>query len=258
MSIRTWMSSLLLAVSLTAGHAASSQAEGATQGWTAQGLGAALAAAGRSQEDRALDADRKPAELIAFFGVRRGMTVVDVMAGGGYLTEALAVAVGSEGKVYAQNTPFMLRMLRGYFDNAITARLANNRLPNVTRADGDLPVESIPEGGVDMAVTAMNFHDMHNRTAAIGHEFLKQLYSMLKPGGVLGVTDHAGQAAQNNARLHRVPKQDFIDAAKAVGFVVEAESDLLAHPADDYTKSVFDPAVRGRTDQFVMRLRKPG
>ena len=75
--------------------------------------------------------------------------------------------------------------------------------------------------------------------------------------GVFGVTDHVGNDGANNAQLHRIPKHFLIEDAKAAGFVVEAESDMLAHPADDHTKVVFDPTLRGKTDQFVVRLRKP-
>ena len=87
--------------------------------------------------------------------------------------------------------------------------------------------------------------------------FLKAVYTMLKPGGVFGVTDHVGNDGANNAALHRIPKHFLIEDAKTAGFVVEAESDMLAHAADDHTKVVFDPTLRGKTDQFVVRLRKP-
>src|SRR6185503_1999683 len=92
------------------------------------GLAAALASANRPQEDKDRDADRKPAELLTFFGVKPGMTVVDIIALGGYITEAASVAVGPKGKVYAQNPPVALQMRDGMYAKAITDRLANNRL----------------------------------------------------------------------------------------------------------------------------------
>jgi predicted methyltransferase len=223
------------------------------------GLAAALASANRPQEDKDRDADRKPAELLAFFGVKPGMTVVDIIALGGYITEAASVAVGPKGKVYAQNPPVALQMRDGMYAKAITDRLANNRLPNVVRVDGDLPASAqIPPGSVDVAITAMNYHDVRNMNADAALGYLKGVYVMLKPGGVLGVTDHVGNDGADNAALHRVPKHFLIEDAKAAGFTVEAESDLLAHAADDHTKGVFDPTLRGKTDQFVVRLRKPG
>jgi len=140
----------------------------------------------------------------------------------------------------------------------ITERLANNRLKNVVRVDADLPASSqIPPGSVDVAITGMNYHDVRNRNAADGVGFLKGIYVMLKPGGVLGVTDHVGNDGANNAQLHRIPKHFLLEDAKAAGFVVDGESDMLAHAADDHTKAVFDPTLRGKTDQFVVRLRKP-
>jgi predicted methyltransferase len=221
-------------------------------------LAAALASADRPAEDKARDADRKPAELMQFFGVKPGMSTVDIIALGGYVTEVLSVAVGPKGKVYAQNPPIALQLRDGMYAKQITERLANNRLPNVVRVDSDLPASSqIPPGSVDVAITAMNYHDVRNRNADDGVAFLKAIYTMLKPGGVLGVTDHVGNDGANNAQLHRIPKHFLIEDAKAAGFVVDGESDVLAHPADDHTKMVFDPTLRGKTDQFVVRLRKP-
>jgi predicted methyltransferase len=221
-------------------------------------LAGALASANRPQEDKARDADRKPAELLNFFGVKPGMTVVDLIALGGYITEAAAVAVGPQGKVYAQNPPIALQMRDGMYAKAISDRLAGNRLPNVVRVDADLPASAqIPAGSVDVAITAMNYHDVRNMSAEAAVGFLKAVQVMLKPGGVLGVTDHVGNDGANNTALHRMPKHFLLEDAKAAGFIVDGESNVLAHPEDDHTKVVFDPALRGKTDQFVVRLRKP-
>jgi predicted methyltransferase len=86
---------------------------------------------------------------------------------------------------------------------------------------------------------------------------LKAIYAGLKPGGVLGLIDHVGVAGQDNAKLHRMLPQQARDAITKAGFTIEAESKLLANPADDHTKGVFDPAIRGKTDQFMFRARKP-
>lgn len=221
-------------------------------------VGVKLAMADRPAEDKARDADRKPAELMRFFGLQPGMTTVDIIALGGYVTEVLSVAVGPNGKVYAQNPPLALQLRDGMYAKQITERLADDRLKNVVRVDADLPASSqIPPGSVDVAITAMNYHDVRNRNPDDGVKFLKAIYAMLKPGGVLGVTDHVGNDGANNAQLHRIPKHFLLEDAKAAGFVVDGESDILAHPADDHTKVVFDPTLRGKTDQFVVRLRKP-
>lgn len=244
-------------VSLLIAGCASQPSDGdAGNGWNVNDLSAALANPARPQADRDRDADRKPAQLVTFFGVKPGMTVVDVIAAGGYFTEVLATAVGPTGKVYAQNPPMLLKFREGAYDKAITERLANNRLENVIRVDADLPPAVIAPGSIDVAVTALNFHDVHNMNPAAGQAFMKSVYTMLKPGGVFGVIDHVGKEGADNAKLHRVPEQVAIDAAKAAGFTVEAQSELLAHPDDDHTRVVFDPGLRGKTDQFVLRLRK--
>jgi predicted methyltransferase len=235
---------------------ATQSASAAGKPWKVDALDKALAS--RPQADRDRDADRKPAQLTTFFGVEPGMTAVDIIAASGYVTEVLAVAVGPKGKVYSQNPPVVLQMRNGANDKAMTERLANNRLPNVVRVDADLPATSqIPPGSVDVAITAMNFHDVYNRDPAAGLAFMKTIFDMLKPGGVFGVTDHNGNDGADNARLHRVPKHVAVETAKAAGFVVEADSDVLAHSGDDHTAGVFDAALRGKTDQFTLRLRKP-
>jgi predicted methyltransferase len=251
---------LVLAATRTASMSTQSGSPGAASQGRGRGggLAAPLASADRPAEDKARDADRKPAELMQFFGVKPGMTTVDVIALGGYVTEVLSVAVGPKGKVYAQNPPIALQLRDGMYAKQITERLANNRLPNVVRVDDDLPASSeIPLGSVDVAITGMNYHDVRNRNPDDGVAFLKGIYAMLKPGGVLGVTDHVGNDGANNAQLHRIPKHFLLEDAKAAGFVVDGESDILAHAADDHTKVVFDPTLRGKTDQFVVRLRRP-
>ena len=253
---------VIVVLAATLGACASMKSESPAQpskGAAAGGsLAAALASADRPAEDKTRDADRKPAELMQFFGVKPGMTTVDIIALGGYVTEVLSVAVGPNGKVYAQNPPIALQLRDGMYAKQITDRLANDRLKNVVRVDADLPASAqIAPGSVDVAITAMNYHDVRNRNPDDGVAFLKGIYSMLKPGGVLGVTDHVGNDGANNAQLHRIPKHFLLDDAKAAGFVVDGESDVLAHAADDHTKMVFDPTLRGKTDQFVVRLRKP-
>jgi len=236
---------------------------------SAVGLAAASAAAGgalvaalqspeRPAADRARDAGRKPAEVIAFLGVGPGMTAIDLIAAGGYYTEVLSAAVGPKGRVYAQNNAYVLKMRDGANDKAMTARLADQRLPNVERLDREMSELGLPPGSLDAAVTALNFHDIHNgrgEEAAIG--FLKAVFVLLKPGGVLGLIDHSGSDAGDDTELHRIDQPVVEAAARAAGFEIEAKSDLLRNPDDDRKKNVFDPSIRGRTDRFLMRLRKP-
>jgi predicted methyltransferase len=128
----------------------------------------------------------------------------------------------------------------------------------VERLDREIGDLGLAPGSVDAALTALNFHDIYNGSgpdAAKG--FLQVVLTILEPGGVLGIIDHVGVAGADNEKLHRIEPEKVVELAKTVGFVVEARSDLLANPADDHTKGVFDPSIRGKTDRFLLRLRKP-
>jgi predicted methyltransferase len=222
-------------------------------------LAEALAGPGRSAEDRARDAGRRPADVIAFLDIRPGMTVIDLIAAGGYYTEVLSLAVGPTGRVYAQNNEYVLKIREGANDKAMTARLAGGRLANVERLDREIVELGVAPGSVDAALTALNFHDVYNgRGPEAASRFLEAVYAILKPGGVLGLIDHAGRPDADNTELHRIDEALVGPIARAAGFEIEATSDLLRNPGDDRSMNVFDPSIRGRTDRFLMRLRKPG
>ena len=121
-----------------------------------------LASESRPAEDRARDAGRKPAEVLAWLGIGPGMTVMDLVASGGWYTEVLSIAVGPDGRVYAQNPPTFLEFRDGYYDKAMAERLAGGRLANVERVDHDVQDTGLPAGSLDAALTALNFHDVHN------------------------------------------------------------------------------------------------
>ncbi len=223
------------------------------------GLAAALAAGDRSDAEKQRDAGRKPAEVVAFLAIVPGMTVVDLLAAGGYYTEVLSVAVGAKGKVYAQNPPRLLQMREGAADKALTARLEGGRLSNVERLDLDLAEIALAPNSVDAAITALNFHDIYNGSgveAVAG--FLNKVYSILKPGGVLGIIDHHGNEDADNKDLHRIHESLVLAAIEASPFELDASIDMLRNPDDDHTLNVFDESIRGKTDRFVLRLRKPG
>ena len=216
-----------------------------------------LAASGRSDEDKARDTARRPAEVLAFLGVEPGMTVMDLLASGGWYTEVLSVAVGPEGIVYAQNPPMLLGFSDGAYDKAITARLADNRLPNVIRLDRDEGDTGLEPGSLDAALTALNLHDRHNfgsdeDVAAM----LAAVKDLLKPGGLLGVIDHYGDSDKDNTALHRLNVEAALPLIEGAGFDVES-SDLLRNPDDDHSIMVFDPAIRGKTDRLLFKLTKP-
>lgn len=220
-------------------------------------LGATLAAAGRSEEDMARDAARKPAEVLELFGVESGMDVLDLMAAGGWYSEVLAAAVGDSGSVAAQNPPFLLAFNDGAMGTALSERIGD-RLGNVTKVDSSWAELGASGAQYDFALSALNMHDTYYmQSPEISVEFMAAVFTVLKPGGVFGVIDHAGAADGPNGDLHRISKDLAIELATAAGFVVEADSDLLGNADDDHTQGVFSPGIRGNTDRFILKLRKP-
>jgi predicted methyltransferase len=213
---------------------------------------AALASPDRPQAEKDRDAARKPIETVKFAGIKTGQTVLEVIAVGGWFTEVLSAAVGPTGKVYAQNPNFFTS--RPGFAEAEKAR--DDRLKNVTPVHGDLPDASVT-GKPDVALTALNLHDIYNSAGEAGAVALcKGVYDSLKPGGTFIVIDHVGIAGQDNAKFHRIQIQQARDVLTKAGFKIDAESDLLKNPADDHTKGVRDPSVAGHTDQFLIRAKK--
>jgi len=221
-------------------------------------LATVLASDIRSEEDRARDAGRKPADVVAALGIEPGMHVLDVMAGGGWYTEVLSLSVGPDGHVTSHNTAFALQVRDGVNEKALSARIADGRLSNVSRLNKEVG-ELMPEDGpFDAAITALNLHDIYNRggeEAAVGA--MRAIYSVLKPGGVFGLIDHQGLEGQDNAELHRMLKADAIRVAEAAGFVVEEDSDVLHSDIDDMTQHMRTEGIRGYTNRFLLKLRKP-
>jgi len=224
----------------------------------AEDLRTLLGSENRAEADRVRDAGRRPADVIEFLGIKNGMRVMDVIAAGGWYTEVLSIAVGPHGHVVAQNPPSVLAFREGRHEKAISARLADDRLPNVTRLNKDF-ADFVPEdGSFDVAITALNFHDAYNRNgpeAAVG--MLKAVAAVLKPGGVFGIIDHVGEAGADNTSLHRIEISKVLETIEAAGLVVEADSDLLRNETDDHSLPIFDDAVRGKTDRFLLRVRIP-
>lgn len=216
----------------------------------APGFDAALTSADRPAEEKERDAARMPAEVLNFVGIGAGMTVAEAFAGGGWYTEVLSAAVGSGGTVYSQNAERFRERL-GEAAAARAARLGNVELLYTTGSDLGLPVQA------DAAFTALNLHDNANRGDEAGLAFLQGMYDALKPGGILGLVDHVGVAGQDNAQLHRIEKSKARELITQIGFVIEAESDMLMSTADDHTLGIRDPSVRYHTDRVLFRARKP-
>ncbi len=209
-----------------------------------------LESSDRPSADLERDANRKAPEVLSFLGLDEGMTALDLIAIGGWYTEVLAIAVGSSGQVIMQNNPG--RMV----DNNI--EMINDRLSRRTNIDHHLgPVSSLPPDSIDFALTALNFHDVYNRSSEEAHDRFTQVYNALKPGGIFGVIDHEGSTGADNASLHRIAFEDAVKSITAMGFALTGTSDLLNNPEDDHTLGPFDPSLGRKTDRFILRFVKP-
>ena len=226
---------------------------------TSPELRAILAAADRSDEDRALDAGRKPAELFAFAGVRPGMKVADIGAWQGYTAELLARAVSPDGTVYAVDPPAFDEYTRASW-NEQKKRAAFARIVRVARPyDDPLPPETPP---LDIVFCTLFYHDMVWLEVDRA-KMNAALFRALKPDGSLIVADHsarAGDAARVTKTLHRIEESVVVDELRRAGFILVADSDMLRHPEDarDWSASDEAPAEkRGKSDRFVLRFRRP-
>jgi predicted methyltransferase len=206
----------------------------------------------RPAADVARDADRRPIELMQFAGIKPGLKIAELAPGGGYFTRLLTGAVGPAGRVYA---------VAGRASPALQ-ELATKR-PNLTvtvAPAGTIPVTE----PVDVVWTTLNYHDFKNNKTPSGGDLAQALnaeaFRALKPGGIYLVVDHqtaAGAGASQTSTLHRIEDAVVRSEVQAAGFVLDAESDLLRHPMDDHTAKVQEAGIRGKTDQFVLRFRKP-
>ena len=248
----------VLAVAACAATEESADRPAAAASMSAADYAAALAAPNRPEADRARDAARKPAELLALAEVGPGEKVADWIMGGGYFTRALSAAVGPNGRVYAYQPAEFVSFRAQYGADQDQVAAANS---NVTPLRTPLASLRFPEP-LDAIVTIQNYHDLYLKpmppTAAPATR--AEMFRALKPGGVLLLVDHSaadGSGTRDADSLHRIDKQAVINELTAAGFRLESQSDLFANPADPRTANVFDPAIRGKTDQFVLKFRKP-
>ena len=215
-------------------------------------IAAALASGERPAEDVARDADRKPAEILAFAGIKKGSKVVELAPGGGYYTRLLSLAVGPNGRIYPRGNRF---------SPAVEAWAKAH--PNVLTAITGPDTTVLAPEPVDVVWTTLNYHDFKNiklgdSDAAVW--FNKLAFAALKPGGVYLINDHdaaPGVGVSQTNTLHRIEMTVVIKEVEAAGFKLDARSEVLRHPADDHTIKVVETGMRGHTDQFVLRFRKP-
>ena len=220
-------------------------------------VAAASPASSQSPQSAAptVDPAWKVPEVIAFIGLRKGDKVADIV--GGRLTASLAQAVGPSGKVYAVETAEVVKRHPEVLDKM---KALATHSPNVIVSDD--PVASALPPGLDAVFIRQNYPDLYDKFMGPADVpvFNKAVFAALKPGGVYIVLDHAAAAGSGidaTDTLHRIdPARVKVDVL-AAGFTLDGESAILADKSDDHSKNVFDPAVRGHTDQFLYRFKKP-
>jgi len=221
-------------------------------------LAKALADKARPAADSARDADRKPGDLLAYAGLKPGDKVADLVMGGGYFTRVLAAAVGPKGEVTAYQPDEFIRFQASYGENQKTVAAA---YPNVKANSQSLQALDLPDG-LDLVLTVQNYHDLHltpfpKDTAA---KVNAEVFKSLKPGGVYLIVDHVGVTGSGMDapnKVHRIDPAIVRQEVEAAGFKLEGQSALLANKDDPHTSNVFDGPLKEKTDQFVMKFRKP-
>jgi predicted methyltransferase len=225
-------------------------------------IAGAVASPDRSADNVKLDESRKPAEVLKFLGLRPGMRVADPFGGNFYWAEITGRAVGPKGHVtvwqpqqfYTQKT----------YD---TYQAVQAKEPNVWMRMSPMEAPDLPAGKYDFMLINMDYHDVYWESAKRGiprmepDQWLKTIYAAMKPGATVGVIDHVAKPNDDTRatveKYHRIDpnvvKADF----KHAGFQLVGTSDMLRNPADPHDVLVFDPSIRGKTDRFVFKFRKP-
>lgn len=217
----------------------------------------------RTEENRARDGDRKPGEVLAFFGVKEGMTVVDIASAGGYFSEILSGAVGPNGSVHAQNRAGPRINERIDELNAHYAKFGNITL-DITEPNTPLPYE---DNSVDMILLSLIIHHLHynEESGEMTPDRSKEIYAdfrrVLKPGGVFAIIEHKaadGSTRAESAGWHRIPEDILKADVTSAGFVFDGSADDIHHNPDDDLKNVwFETGLQGKTTRLVHRYKNP-
>jgi predicted methyltransferase len=218
---------------------------------------AAVADPARPAADTARDPARKPIDMMVFAQVKPGDHVLELIPGGGYFERIFSGVVGPNGHVY-EAIPAIGGSDASPKSNGIAA---DPHYVNITELNMSAPGDIAKNAPYDLIWTSQNYHDLHLTRLHLDIAALDAgLFAALKPGGVFIIVDHAaelGSGTRDTDKMHRID-EDLVKAEmKTAGFVLEDESNVLRNPADTHTLLVFDPAIRGHTDQFVLRFRKP-
>jgi predicted methyltransferase len=218
---------------------------------------AAVNSPDRPAADKALDAGRKPAQMLAFFGIKPGMKVVDLSAGAGYTTELLALVVGPTGKVYSQNylPPKMSKTLDAWHERLKQPALSN--VVPIEKPADDPDLLPVSPDSLDAVAINMNYHDLVNHKVNVD-KMNKYIFRMLKKAGIYGIIDNSAQAgsgARDVGTLHRIGEAYVTNEVTLAGFQLEGSSSALRNPQDDRTWLIFKH--RGEQDRFMLKFVKP-
>jgi predicted methyltransferase len=224
-------------------------------------VAAAIADPARPAAQVARDGERHPAEVLAFAGVARGDRVADFMSGGAYFTRLFSRIVGDSGRVYAFLPEEQLKNCAPEETEGTRAVSADAHYANIRVLSAPVTRFTSPEP-LDLIWSSLNFHDLYDSFMGPANvpEVVAALFQALKPGGVLVIVDHIAQAGsdvRDTESLHRIDPAVIIRTVRTAGFVLEAQSEVLRNPSDTHQLVVFDAAIRGRTDQIVLKFRKP-
>lgn len=224
-------------------------------------IAAAVADPARPAADTQRDADRKPAAMLEFAGVKSGETVVDLIPGGGYFTRLFSAAVGPTGKVIAVATVKPADAPADAPDRSAAARAiaADAHYANVSVMQVRLKEFALAPP-VDLVWTSQNYHDIHNVKDMDVVAFDKAVFAALKPGGVFIVLDHSaekGSGFRDTGTLHRIDEEAVKKEVESAGFKFAGESNVLRNKADPRTAAVFDAGIKGHTDQFILKFVRP-
>jgi predicted methyltransferase len=252
MKLSTLLTPALLALVASGALSAGAAVAADTPAYVAR----AVADPARPKDDRDADVLRDPAETLAFAGVKPGMVVGELFPGGGYYTRLISDVVGRRGKVYGLENA-------GWKD---AVKLDQQLAAEPGRSNVTLDVEpfgqfKLPQK-VDLFWITQNYHDLHiaKYGAVDMAAFNRHVFQSLKRGGVYFIVDHEANSGVTDSQiavLHRIDKARVIAEVTDAGFKLAGEAKFLERPSDDHSKTIFDPAIRGHTDQYALKFVRP-
>jgi predicted methyltransferase len=227
----------------------------------APSLTAAVAASDRKPDNVKLDESRKPAQVLQFLGLKPGMKVLDLFGLNAYWAEITAPVVGPKGHVTVwEPTQFYKDEGKAKFAEFMAKH------PNVSIVASPFEAPALPKNYADLVILNLDYHDTYWQSEKYGipkmdpNAFVKAVYGATKPGGIVGVTDHVANPGDTRAtveKFHRIDPNTVKADFQRAGFVLVGSSDVLRNPADDHSLLVFDPKIRGKTDRFIFKFKKP-